>query len=359
MNDVNERLIKWYNNHKRDLPWRRTRDPYFIWISEIIFQQTRIDQGLSYYKRFVNKYPTVHELASADEQDVLKSWQGLGYYSRARNMHYSAKYIVNELNGVFPDRYDEILKLKGVGPYTAAAIASISFNLPHPVIDGNVQRLMSRIFSIQEAVNTSLGMKMIANHLQLIFSPENPGDFNQAMMEFGARICKPQNPKCDECVLIESCQAYREGLVHKLPLKVKNNKPKDLFLYYYVISFMKNGNKHLYFRKRDHKGIWRGLYDFPSLESNHELSKHSIIKHPAILDLLGDVKAEIVDISAYQKHQLTHKNIKACFILLNLTQALKSSPSKALYLTEASKIDELPVSKLVANFLESDIKLNF
>lgn len=353
MNDVSERLFEWYKNHKRDLPWRRTRDPYFIWISEIIFQQTRIEQGLGYYERFVEKYPNVNDLASADEENVLKSWQGLGYYSRARNLHYSAKHIMNELNGMFPNTYDEILKLKGVGPYTAAAIASISFNLPYPVIDGNVQRLISRLFCIQEAVNNSLGMKLISESIQIIFNSVCPGDFNQAMMEFGARICKSQNPKCDECVLNESCRAYKTGLVEKLPLKVKNKKPKDLFIYYYVIGIKKKANQHYYFRKRGNEGIWRGLYDFPSLESNSELKKSTIIEHPYILDLLGNTQVEVLDISAYQKHQLSHKNIKACFILLKLKEELKSFLCEDLQLTQASKMDELPVPKLIFNFIKT------
>ena len=204
--------------HKRNLPWRDTLDPYKIWLSEIMLQQTRVKQGTPYYLKFVSNYTTIDDLANATEQEVLTLWQGLGYYSRARNMHSTAKYISDELSGVFPSTYNEILKLKGVGPYTAAAISSFAFNLPHPVVDGNVQRVVSRLFKIVEPINTGSGSKQIEKVVNSIFDKNNPADFNQAIMELGSQICKPKKPDCLACPLQEKCLSYSANVVHELPI---------------------------------------------------------------------------------------------------------------------------------------------
>jgi len=200
-------LIYWYLNNRRDLPWRKTTNPYHIWLSEIILQQTRVDQGMDYYLKFIQNFPTVNDLAIAPEEKVLKLWQGLGYYSRARNLHFSAKYIVNELNSVFPSTYNDIIKLKGVGDYTASAVSSICFNEPMAVVDGNVYRVLARYFGILTPINTSKGIKEFKKLAQQLLNKEDPATNNQAIMEFGARMCKPQNPDCNSCPLNDSCSA--------------------------------------------------------------------------------------------------------------------------------------------------------
>ena len=210
-------LIKWYSVNKRSLPWRETVNPYYIWLSEIILQQTQIKQGLPYYLSFTKEFPNIFDLANADETRVLNLWQGLGYYSRARNLHFTAKFIANELNGIFPDTYQDLIKLKGVGDYTASAIASICYNKPTPVVDGNVYRFLSRYFGIETPINSSKAKKEFKDLAQELIDVRNPAEFNQAIMEFGARQCKPQNPDCEKCPFNSSCVALQKNLIKKLP----------------------------------------------------------------------------------------------------------------------------------------------
>ncbi|CAG0910098.1 unnamed protein product [Cyprideis torosa] len=219
-----KKIIDWYQINKRDLPWRNTKDPFTIWLSEIILQQTRVAQGLPYYQRFIKAFPNLEKLAVASEQEVLKLWQGLGYYSRARNLHYSAIYIVNELNGKFPSNYNDLLNLKGVGDYTASAIASICYNEPTAVVDGNVYRVLARYFGIETAINSTKGVKEFKLLAQELIDDDNPGTHNQAVMEFGARMCKPQNPDCLSCPLKESCVSLQKNKVNLLPFKEKKLK---------------------------------------------------------------------------------------------------------------------------------------
>ena len=343
MKVVREKLLEWYKINKRDLPWRHTKDPYCIWISEIIFQQTRIDQGLEYYKRFVQCFPNVKMLSEASEEEVLKLWQGLGYYSRARNLHYSAKYIMSELNGKFPNTYDEIIKLKGVGPYTAAAISSICFGIPTPVIDGNVQRFISRLFVISEAVNTSSGQKMISNAIEKIFSKLEPGDFNQAMMEYGATICKPVNPECDYCCFNTECLAFQRGIVSELPNKVKAKAPKSRFLIYKIYKRILEGEAQYLLYKRDNKSIWKGLYEFPYEEF---ISKKNIQSE------LNEPKSSYASVCHLEplKHQLSHQTIFAFPILIDIDDKLPINVTKAEWYS-VEQIQELPVSKLIDSIL--------
>ena len=224
MTDFNLLITNWYRQNKRDLPWRLTTDPYKIWLSEIILQQTRVDQGLSYYLKFVKEFPTIQALANASEQQVLALWQGLGYYSRARNLHFTAKTISNELNGKFPNSFTSLKKLKGIGDYTAAAIASFSYNEITPVVDGNVYRVLSRVFNIATPIDSSQGKKLFYELAGELISKENPGEFNQSIMEFGALWCKPQNPKCEDCPLQENCLAFENDTVKLLPVKDKKIK---------------------------------------------------------------------------------------------------------------------------------------
>ena len=255
---IAKRLIHWYSGAKRDLPWRKTNDPYLIWISEIILQQTRVDQGLPYFERFIDSFPTVHSLAKASEDAVLAGWQGLGYYSRARNLHATAKNIVDNLDGHFPRTYEELIKLKGVGPYTAAAISSICFGEAEPVVDGNVYRAASRLFGIKEDISKSGTHKVFAEILKTVILTNSPGEFNQAIMEFGATVCKPR-PACDLCVLQSHCHAFANGEVMSFPVKGHKTKVTNRELIYLVLE----KDRRLLMKKRAEKDIWKGLYDFP------------------------------------------------------------------------------------------------
>ena len=261
-------LVYWYLQNKRDLPWRKTKNPYLIWLSEIILQQTHVDQGLNYYLKFSETFPTVSHLANAKESDILKLWQGLGYYSRARSLHFSANYIINELNGEFPKSYKELLKLKGVGDYTASAIASICYDEQTAVVDGNVYRVLSRYFGIHTAINSTKGIKEFKKLAQQLITDEDPGRYNQAIMELGAKQCKPQNPNCDECPLNEGCIALQKKVVRNLPIKEKKIKIKKRYFNYLVLDV----NNFTLIKQRSTKGIWQNLYEFPLIVGEDELT---------------------------------------------------------------------------------------
>ena len=234
MNFFTEEIIRWYNINKRNLPWRNCNDPYLIWLSEVILQQTKIEQGLSYYERFTQKYPTIKQLAEANSDDVMKLWQGLGYYSRARNMHLTAKQIVLERNGIFPNNYQDILNLKGVGNYTAAAIASFAFDLPYAVVDGNVYRVLSRVFGIKKPIDTGAGQKFFAKLAQQLLNINYPAIHNQAIMEFGSQQCRPLKPNCGVCPLKLNCKAYSTNSVNLLPRKKKSIKVSNRYFEYLI-----------------------------------------------------------------------------------------------------------------------------
>lgn len=251
-----EKLYEWHETIERGLPWKETRDPYLIWVSEIILQQTRVEQGMPYYHRFIERFPNVSALANADEDDLLAVWKGLGYYSRARNMHKAARVIKKEL-GSFPSSYDSILALPGVGPYTAAAISSFAFDEPYPVIDGNVKRVITRYFGIQEPIDTSSGEKLVKQKLELVFDRKDPSKFNQAIMDFGALKCKPKNPICQDCPMVKECKAYIDEMTDRIPFKVKKLKKSKRFFHYFIVTI----GDRVVLRKRTAKDIWRGLYE--------------------------------------------------------------------------------------------------
>ncbi len=312
------KIINWYQKNKRELPWRQEVNPYFIWLSEVILQQTRVNQGLPYYLKFVKHYPTVQHLAKADEEEILKDWQGLGYYSRARNLHAAAKTVVTKFGGKFPQNFKDILTLEGVGPYTAAAISSLAFNLPHPVVDGNVQRVISRVFGVEEPVNSTLGKKQIDEVLEKIFDKKRPGDFNQAIMEFGALHCKPQQPKCIECPFEDECYARRKNKVDLLPIKDKKVKIKSRYFLYIV----PRTGKHEFVVKRTGNDIWKNLYEFPLMEIEHSIQSpddktiHGFLKK-------NKWKYTIKHISHEYKHVLTHRIIYARFVSLDMDKSFK------------------------------------
>lgn len=344
-----KRLLAWYKDNHRDLPWRNTKDPYKIWLSEIILQQTRVQQGLPYYKRFVQEFPSVHDLAEASEEAVLRLWQGLGYYSRARNLHQAAKTVAYELGGEFPDNYKALKKLKGVGDYTAAAIASFAFQEAAAVLDGNVFRVLARVFGVDTDIASTEGKKQFAQLSQSLIHSEEPDTYNQAIMEFGAMHCKPSNPDCMFCPMSDLCEAKRLGRVGELPVKIKKTKVKDVYFDYLVISF----EDRILMRLRDQKGIWQGLYDFYCLESPKKREEEEVLS--LCKDRLKDVSVEIAEISPERKHILSHQRIFARFFHL-YTDSLSAFEGLALDLgllvTDSEIREKLPKPKLVFQYLE-------
>lgn len=309
-------LLYWYQANKRALPWRETRDPYIIWVSEIILQQTTVNQGLPYFLRFIQKFPDIASLAKASEDDVLKMWQGLGYYSRARNLHHTAKHIFSELDNEFPSSYEEILKLKGVGPYTAAAISSFAFKLSHPVLDGNVLRFISRILGSKNPIDLNSTRKTIEGILKSLISIAPPDTFNQAIMEFGALNCTYKNPKCDTCTFAELCIAKQEDTVNLIPIKSKKIKKKSRFFYYFIFN---DSADNTIIRKRDKNDIWKGLYEFPKCEVD-SFNEAAIVPNELNLKIQH---ANIIKSKIY-KQNLTHQRIHVQFINIELPNILNT-----------------------------------
>lgn len=294
-------LVQWYLQNKRDLPWRNDTNPYTIWLSEIILQQTRVAQGLPYYLRFTQAFPTVFDLAKASEQEVLKLWQGLGYYSRARNLHKTAQQIVNEHDGKFPETYLELLKLKGVGEYTAAAIASFAYNEDVAVVDGNVYRVLSRFFGIYTDITSAGAKKEFTQLATLILPAGNANLFNQAVMEFGALQCVPKNPDCNQCIFNDSCMALQKKEVTLLPIKSKKGKVTQRFFNYIVYS---DDHEHTIVQQRSNKGIWYKLYEFPLLETSEGSTVTDVIELIRSKISIGN---EILNISLINSDTIVHK----------------------------------------------------
>ncbi len=338
-------LIKWYKSNKRDLPWRKTTDPYVIWISEIILQQTRVDQGLSYFNRFISRFPNVRELAAAEENEVLKLWQGLGYYSRARNLHAAAKVIVEEFDGKFPVEYKDVLSLKGIGEYTAAAIVSFSYKQPYAVVDGNVYRVLSRIFAIDIPINSGKGKKYFSELAQSLLNDNQPGLHNQAIMEFGALQCVPISPDCQNCPASSICMANTKNKVASYPVKEKKQKTKVRYFNYFDIR----ENGYAFLHKRLKKDIWKGLYELPLIESEEELSVDDLIKNGSFNVLLNnDTEAEIKFIKK-DKHILSHQIIHARFYRVEVKKIIMHEDYIKI---QEQEIDKYPVSRLVHKYLE-------
>ena len=351
MNNISNTLIEWYEDNKRDLPWRHEPSPYQVWISEIILQQTRVSQGLSYYLRFMEKWPTVEALAQASEEEVLKLWQGLGYYSRARNLHQCAKQVVERHGSSFPADYDQLKGLKGIGSYTAAAIASIAFNLPHAVVDGNVYRVLSRLYDIDTPINNSEGMEAFASAANELLNRQRPGLHNQAMMEFGALLCTPQNPDCLHCPVQAHCLAFDHQTVMQRPVKLPKVKISTRHFNYLVLRVEKNGEKCLYLHKRDGNDIWKNLYDFPNIESSQEWTVDEVIASPEFAHIVSATPFTIVNVSAPITHKLTHRTIIARFIEIKLSQELHSIQTINLFLTPERDLDRYPVPRLIDSYL--------
>jgi A/G-specific adenine glycosylase len=336
-------LLKWNSQHnKRIMPWKGENDPYKIWLSEIILQQTRVEQGLAYYNRFLIKFPTIHHLAKAPEINVFKLWEGLGYYTRCKNIINTAKYISKELNGKFPNSYNDILKLKGIGPYTAAAISSFAFNLPHAVVDGNVFRVLARFFGIIIPVDSTEGKKTFTSLANDLLNKKKPAIYNQALMDFGAIICKPQLPLCTICPLHLKCVANLQGLINILPVKRKIIIKKVRWFYYIIPEY----KGMVYIHKRTCKGIWENLYEFILYENNKELPAKVI---PEIIKkFIAKTKFEIMDVSKKYKQQLSHQTIYGQFIRITIDDSITINGYE---LVDKKKMKKLPFPKLINTFL--------
>ena len=342
-----EKLLLWYDHNKRDLPWRETSDPYRIWLSEIILQQTRIDQGLPYYQKFIKAFPSVEDLASSEEQDVLKLWQGLGYYSRARNLLATAREIVSAYGGKFPQNHEQLKQLKGIGDYTAAAIASISFGLPYPVADGNVVRFFSRHFKIEGPAGSGRVMNRVRTIAGEMILKHDPGKFNQAIMEFGALFCRPVDPPCSQCIFRKSCRAKREGLVDLLPLKTTKVQKRTRYFHYLII--LPSDRDMTYLHKREGKDIWRNLFDFPLIETPSEVPPGELKKHPEWKQWFQGRRVNLLGISQPFTHHLTHQVVVARFIRVIVSPFPELSYKKI----PVGDLESFPLPRLVEKFLLS------
>jgi len=342
-----QNILIWYGQNKRTLPWRRTRDPYKIWLSEIMLQQTRVAQGTPYYLKFVANFPTVYDLAAASEEQVLKLWQGLGYYSRARNLHATAKMVVEEYDGNFPDSYEGLLKLKGVGDYTASAIASICFDEPQPVVDGNVYRVLSRYFGIDTPINSTKGIKYFKELAGEVMDVENIRDYNQGIMEFGAIQCAPKKPYCLHCPLGDSCVALQENRIDKLPVKLKKTKVRNRYFNYLVpVIQTEDGKIRTQLQQRKAKGIWQNLWEFPLLESENEISLEKVKSSLSEALILNDSPEVIPHNEKLIVHKLSHQHLHTRFWVVSTTTNLEGAIA-------VSELENYPVPVLIADFIKT------
>ena len=337
-------LLAWNkNDNKREMPWKNEKDPYKIWISEIILQQTRVNQGLEYYNRFIAKYPDVESIATARESEVFKVWEGLGYYTRCRNIIASAKHITHHLDGKFPADYDTILQLKGIGTYTASAISSFAFGLPYSVLDGNVFRVLARYFGIKIPVDTLEGKRFFNSLANELIDKKNPAVYNQAIMDFGATVCKPL-PLCEICPLNQKCFAYLNGVISKLPIKVKRIIKKDRWVYYLVIKY----KQKFYVRKRVAKDIWQNLYEFILIETSKRSSPDKLKESDSFKSLFVEIEFEITNVSKIYKQILTHQIINGQFLNISVKNPLKKSGYE---LVTQQQLNELPFPKFITTYL--------
>ena len=340
-------LMQWHNTqNNRQMPWKGEKDPYKIWLSEIMLQQTRVEQGLKYYEQFIKTFPTIQQLAAAKDAKVFKLWEGLGYYTRCRNLLATARYISKERNGAFPKTYEEIKSLKGVGPYTAAAIASFAFNQPYAVVDGNVFRVLARVFGSKLPIDSAEGKKYFTALANELLHKKEPALFNQAMMDFGAVVCKPVAPLCEICIMSEICRARQKNIVAQLPVKEKKIQIKKRWFYFLVIRY----KNEIFVQQRNQKDIWQGLYEFPLIESTTPLSRKKIEKTIEEQEWLKGSAFEIISISPVYKQQLTHQFIQGRFIEIKMP---KKPEAKTVYtLVKERKLKQLPFPKFINQYLQ-------
>lgn len=347
--EFSKKILNWYLEHRRDLPWRKTRDPYRIWLSEVILQQTRVSQGMPYYYSFIKNFPNINALANASQQQVLHVWQGLGYYSRARNLHACAREVAFNHDGKFPTNYKDLIALPGIGSYTAAAISSIAFNEPVAVVDGNVYRVLSRVFGIRDDISSTKGKKTFFEKAQQLIDGGQPGSFNQAVMEFGALHCTPKNPDCGQCIFSRSCYANIISIQELLPVNEKKVKVRQRHFNYVVVG----SGKHLAMRKRESSDIWKGLFDFYLIEGRKSAEQIlvEIAQH-----LWKRIKPRDVSFAGSYKHVLTHQKITARFFTIDLNGKNADATLRKLGLKLYSRrqIESLPKPVLISRFLNEN-----
>ncbi len=348
-----KQLLLWNEKYNtREMPWKGEKDPYKIWLSEIILQQTRVEQGLEYYNRFVKTFPTVHHLAKAPETTIFKLWEGLGYYTRCKNLIATARYISTALKGKFPSEYENILALKGIGPYTAAAIGSFAFNIPKAVVDGNVFRVLARYFGISTPIDNNEGKKEFTTLADSLLDKKQPGIYNQALMDLGAVICKPQLPLCNGCLLKKNCVAFISDKVNEWPVKEKSIVKKTRWFYYLIAEH----KGQYYIRKRPAKDIWENLYEFILIENSHAATIDELLKTDEAKALTGNTKIQIQSVSGIYKQQLTHLTIFGQFIRIQLSKPLKSD---GFELVDKKQMENLPFPKFINQYLhDKTVSLN-
>ena len=345
MNSVADILLDWYAREGRDLPWRRTRDPYRIWLSEVILQQTRVAQGTEYYLRFTERFPDVASLAAAPEDEVLKLWQGLGYYSRARNLHAAARQVVERFGGRFPVALEEVRSLRGVGDYTAAAICSAAYDAPCAVVDGNVYRVLARLFDLDAPIDSTAGKRAFAELAQLQLDTAHAGRYNQAIMDFGALRCIPSSPRCEACPLAGRCLALAAGTVAARPVKQSKTKVRDRWFNYLHIS---SGDRTL-LRRRERRDIWQGLYEFPLIESEGPAELPELVRLPQFRELLGDAPWHLVRSIPLPKHQLSHQTLHA---VVHRIETLSLTPAAAAMAVPTVALGDYAVPRLIDRYLD-------
>lgn len=345
-----KRLIDWNcAQNDREMPWKGEKDPYRIWISEIILQQTRVEQGRSYYERFITRFPDIQSLALADDVEVFKYWEGLGYYSRCKNLLYSARFIHNELKGIFPKKHAEIASLKGIGPYTAAAIASFAYGLPHAVVDGNVTRVISRFFALDLPVDVPSSKKIFADRAEELLDKKNPGEYNQAIMDFGATVCKPRLPLCLQCPLQSDCQAYILGKVDQLPVKIKKAAKKKRYLHYVILEF----NGKVFLRKRSGKDIWQNLFEFYLIESTKLFDTTELLSHPDLISVLKKNTFQLLTFSPVCRQVLSHQLLEGKFFHFRLT-ANPNLPTDFISVP-ATSLNDYPFPRYIQSYLKDNL----
>ncbi|WP_196016314.1 A/G-specific adenine glycosylase [Alistipes senegalensis] len=344
MNSVADILLDWYAREGRDLPWRRTRDPYRIWLSEVILQQTRVAQGTEYYLRFTERFPDVASLAAAPEDEVLKLWQGLGYYSRARNLHAAARQVVERFGGRFPVALEEVRSLRGVGDYTAAAICSAAYDAPCAVVDGNVYRVLARLFDLDAPIDSTAGKRAFAELAQSQLDTAHPGRYNQAIMDFGALRCTPSSPRCEVCPLAGRCLALAAGTVAARPVKQGKTRVRDRWFNYLHVS---SGDRTL-LRRREGRDIWQGLYEFPLIETEGPAELPELVRLPQFRELLGDAPWHLVRSIPLPKHQLSHQTLHA---VVHRIETLSLTPAAAAMAVPTAALGDYAVPRLIDRYL--------
>ncbi|MGB1315409.1 MAG: A/G-specific adenine glycosylase [Chitinophagales bacterium] len=342
-----DKISLWGVSNNREMPWKGEKNPYYIWLSEIILQQTRVEQGLKYFVAFKETFPTVFDLAKAPQEQVLKLWEGLGYYSRARNLHFTAKYIVEELNGVFPDNFNDLLKLKGVGAYTAAAIASFAYDIPKAVVDGNVIRVLSRYFGIETQFDKAKEKANLQNFADEIINTQNPAIYNQAIMDFGASICAPKKVDCSQCFITENCFAFKHNKQLELPLSKKKIKVKDRFFSFLILKHKND----ILIEQRLSKDIWKGLYQFPLLEHKKESISNKTKLKALISEKLDTIDFEILEVSEIFNQKLTHQKLNANFVEI----ALKKPINTNFLNTSIKNLSKFAFPKIINVYLDNKL----